>query len=529
MAATATYTIEVDTDGDGSYATDLTAYVQEAVWGLGMAEPWAPVAAVGSARVVLVNTDKRFSPENTGSPYYDATTGMTALRPRRRVRITADAGSGAVTMWTGMIRALEPTPGVYGERTATLVCEDFMAYLKAERVSIPLQEDIRADEIIEALLDTFVDGSWLLGVAGFSELGVNTYLGGRVFTDTSQLRTGQETFVYAGDDWFGESTTIMSAVRDVCQSEGLGRFFFDRQGRPTFWDRHYQQQQTTVDVTLSADALAGDLRYKWGVDSVYNEVIVKMNPRTEGSANTVLYTHAAEAVRVPGGGSRSVRCPLTDPATGQRVGASAITTPVKGTDYTINTAADGTGEDYTQWNNIIVSVNVKADQVELTFENTATGTLYIRGLQVRGTPLEHYDPTEIAARDGASSTRYGRRTLTVKAPLLTTPSTGYAVARHMLRHRKNPDSLVGLRLLNKNATALGHIVDRSIGDVVRLTETQTALSGVDYYIIGERHTVKAGGTRHQCDWTLEPKGSFQSWLLGTVGYSELGETTYLGV
>lgn len=523
---TSSYQFVVDTADDGTYATNLTAWLMEAQWDLGFPKPFEPTCKRGRMSVTLDNSDGRFSPENTSGAYY--ADGAFTIRPNLRCRMYANAGHGDVIMWTGVIDRLRPDPGAYRSRRAVLEASDNVSWYDGQPASIDLQADSRADEIIYQLLQAAPRGPWLLGVEGASNLGVHTRLGGLV-QDTS-FETGQETFDYAGD-WFSESTNIMAAVQDCATSEGLGRFYFRRDSVARFWDRSWQQKRIAEDCAFDADSDVYDADYTWGdIDEIYNEIIVKMEPRVAGSPGTVVYEHKGGAIEVPANSFREMKGRFVEGSTGVRIAAATVIAPVAGTDYTVNEKADGSGVNYTNSPYFTIGVQERGDGVELTFRNTAIGPLYITFLQVRGTPLVQYDPEEVVARDTLSRSLYGLRSLTYPAPLLNNVSVGHAIAKYMLRHRKDPRShLKALKLRNATTTLNGIIVNRTIGDVVRVSETQTALADKEYFIVGESHRFSAVGKLHEATWTLEPKADFQGWLLGVANYSELGVATTLGV
>lgn len=64
------FLIDWDNDGDWSEAyEDITGYVMSANWSVGMAKPFQLTADASRLTMLLDNSDKRFSPEYSGSPY----------------------------------------------------------------------------------------------------------------------------------------------------------------------------------------------------------------------------------------------------------------------------------------------------------------------------------------------------------------------------------------------------------------------------------------------------------------------------
>ena len=530
--STVTYAFQIDWDNDGDFSgadEDVTARVLEAEWDLGYAQAHDRAAAPGWLTLALDNSDRRFSPEHAAGPLH------ADLWPMRYVRAQATHEGATHTLFYGYLHSIEPGAGARGERRAVFRCVDGVALLDRYPLDLALHQGQRADEIIDAIVRSVawppaLSGYWVLGVAGHAELGVTTRLGGaNVYRD---FEVGQETFAHAGDTWYPETTTALQAIRETCASE-YGRFHFMRDGKARFLDRHWPQKAHTVAVTLN-DSMA-DLRYRRAMDHVYNEIVVRMDPRAEGDAGAVLWTHRGAPIRLPANSARTVRAAFVA-ADGRRHGASAVITPAPNTDFTANDRADGSGFNYSTAPQLAVSVAAKATGAEITFrwgqadgvDAPVIGPIYITFLQLRGTPLKAFAPEAFAASDALSITRYQRRRLDLHAPLLNTPAAGHAMAHYALRLHKDPAGGVEAVALVNTPALIEHILARTLFDVVRLSESQTGVDTEDYFIIGEHHRVAAGGAAHVCTWRLEPVPPFQAWLLGVSGRSNLGQSTRLG-
>lgn len=526
----ASYTIQIDWNNDGDFSDaneDISEYVIEAVWSTGYAKPYDHAAAPGWLKLTLDNTDRRFSPENASSPLYSS------LKPMRYVRIQATYNSTTHTLFYGYLWRIEPEAGQRDDRQAIVHCIDAVALLEHYPLEIELLEDKRSDEVLDTIIQRVawppaLSGYWVLGIEGHMELGQTTRLSGA--SVYKSFETGRETFAYAGDTWYPENTTALEAIRQTCASE-YGRFHFTRAGKARFLDRHWVQKTHTVAATFNDDVV--ELIYRKGTDALHNEIVVHMNPRVEGTAGSVLWSNEGDPVRLAANSQRTIRAVFVDDG-GRRHGASTLITPVASTDYIANSAKDGSGETLINDARLsVVSVEAKATGAAITFQwgqvdgagTEALGPVYLTKLQLRGTPLKAFDPNEIAASDAESITRYQRRRRIVDAALLNDPVTGYAMARYLLMLHKDPVTSVEQITLCGDAH-LADILTRTLFDVVKITETQTALSNEEHFIIAEHH--KLNGTRHTCTWRLEALPPFKSWLLGTSGRSELGQNTWLG-
>lgn len=525
---TSTYKLCIDLDDDLSFGSgdDITDYVLRADWALGLSA-WDHIAGDGFMALRLNNADKRFSPENTSSPYYDAARGETKLMPLRGVRLTMDTGGGETIMWTGLIDYLDVEPGTLGDRRVTIHCIDNMALVRNRNlIGIDVMTDARSDEVIAAILDLQTRGSWLIGIPDISEIGSSTFVGGSRF-GYSKICTGQRTFLFAGDDWFTEQTVYGKALEEVVKSEGWpSRFFFDRDGDPVFWDINYLQALNDTPLAINADDALRDMKYLHG-KQVYNEVIVQMNPRVAGTPGTVLYSNEGQPVRLAAnGGSRTVRARYID-ENNNRIGASALISLTIGTDFTLNTEDDGSGSNYTT--GYVAYAAPRGDYADIVIQNNNDVALYVIDLQLRGTPLKHFNPTDIKARHNESVSRYGLRQLQYSAPLLDDVDLGMQIANYMVNMRGVPLSEVGqIAIDSGTSTKLGYIEDKTIGDAISLSETQTSLSSKSYIIVGERHSIR-DKSYHLATWLIEPTALYQSWLVGVAARSEIGETTFMGI
>ena len=104
--------------------TDVTKYVQGLSTTLGRQHELNQVGP-STATLTLTNQDGRFSPWNTGSPYYYAGAGLTPGHP---IRITATWASVSYPIFSGFAKSFIPTYGAT-RATMTLACYDWLALL----------------------------------------------------------------------------------------------------------------------------------------------------------------------------------------------------------------------------------------------------------------------------------------------------------------------------------------------------------------------------------------------------------------
>lgn len=535
MASVGEYWVLLDLDDDGVFETDISDYVVRIELDTGFAAPFQAVAMVGTGSIELDNDDRRFSPFNAASPYWDAGVGRTKLQPRTGVRVRGRAYQGTGTirdLWTGVIAALDVDGGEGGggPERAVLRVEDYMSFLERATVSaLPLQENARSDEIVAALLGLVQRGAWWLGVGGRAELGENTYLGGARFSWFIQ-DSGAETFPYAGDTWRVEGVTIAAALEEVCWSEGFGRFYFNASGQATFYSRHRRQKNyfapgfSEFIKTSNPSQRPQTLLASLPGEQLVNEVVVECTPREAEGTVTTLYEHKGAAIRIPAKSSRTVRCPFVDDS-GNRIGAYDVVTPVKGVDWHVE-SEDGIDYDGTSYPTL--SFRAYAEHAEATFENQAIGPLLVTSLQVRGRRLKTFDPEAFVAVDAESQTRYGPRLLHVSAPLLNNPVVARGLGHYLMQLRR-PAVYLTFTAGNESSTLYGLMFPPTYLRFLRAVEPQTGMDSEAFLIYRYHQVIDVAGRRHTTTFYCEPYGVDQvPWLLGRSGRAELGETTYLG-
>ncbi len=186
MSADLSYSVHVDWDLDGFSAGDeVTADVREVQCiGAGLPDHLSQVAAVGICLITVNNDDGRWNPNNPASPYF----GKPLLN--RPVRVDVTDGVAAWTVFSGYIRRVSVSAREVGDHAAVLYCEDAIGLLQAHRLSLPLQEGKRGDELLRLIAASAFDGGAATGrlyFYGNANNGETVTIGGRTYTFVSTL------------------------------------------------------------------------------------------------------------------------------------------------------------------------------------------------------------------------------------------------------------------------------------------------------------------------------------------------------
>lgn len=202
----------------------------------------------GVATLRLNNSDRRFDPTYSGSPYVGYLQSMKPIRIKQEGDIFS--GPDSLHIWFGFVERwpIEWDGPVAG--FSTITCVDYLAVLNRALISGTLPEETTGARITRMLSGAnwasfaYPDTDWTLGAGklyGDPDPGEPlTRLGGVVPEINTAFDTGLSTV--AGTTILQDSnTTALSHIRDCVLAEGFGAaFFVMRDGSLRFQDRYYQ-------------------------------------------------------------------------------------------------------------------------------------------------------------------------------------------------------------------------------------------------------------------------------------------------
>lgn len=521
-----TFSLKIDLNRDFDFTDpdeDLSNRLLAAHWVNGFGAAFDPLCADSASDFLLDNSDGRLSPERLGA--------VSGLDKGKTVTLDLTPSGGAPTrMWTGWVDHPAPTADCFGEQVTRLHCNGWAG--RASNFTgwvAPIQLNKRVDQILPELLDRSgcyppgLSGRvWLLDVPGLSELGVTTYLSDSSAYLTAE--TGGVTVALVGDQW-NEQTSLLAAVREVVEREGLGRLWQGRDGKLNFWNRDHLFLKSTRDQTFDEAHPAHALDYDYA-SLLFNQATVNFANKQVGTGPEVLATYAAEIKLAPGQ-VKAIGYRYASPITGLRIGGQSVLAPVAGVDYNAFSGPGGTGVSL----NSSVSASIAREgggQAEVLFTNTAPVIAYIQSSsQLRGTKVLDVGALGHTRRAGPSLSQQGILAYTHPA-LVEGSDFAEALADYLLGLGQTPRGYVHAFTLDARADSsyLTDVLALGIGSRVRLAESQTGAAN-DYYIISEEHWVTANPRQHRVQYKTEPANGSAVWLLGLDGYSELEATTIL--
>lgn len=458
--------VEGDTLPDGFNTGDprdlddfITPDVLKMRWRLGFAQPDDAVSSPTRGELVVRNVDGAYSPE----------LAAITLDPGTPVQVRVSHEGQTLTLFSGMIAHVAPEPGDLAGRTATIHLNGPEHPLDETTVLTPLLTNTSAGSVITAALN---------------HPALNRF--------NRTLDTGVSAFAYVGDTW-SDGIPARQAIRQIVEAE-RGRFFTDRHGYLIFHDRNHAVPASSATFANAFDALT----YHYG-DRIVNHVRVRVRPRSIGSSGAVIW-QGGTPQRIAAGTCQTITARLRD-STGSPMGATNVIAPVAVTDYSANTAADGSGTDITTQVSITLTTSgTYASALMLDICNTAAVDAYV-WLQVRGTPLMQADTLLVEASDLDSQLQYGVHRREFNLPYFVTITEAEELAQAIINARAQPSGAVKTLTLS-NRTRFTDALTHTLFDVVTVTEGRTGHSA-DYCIIAEAHDIDLGGHRHQVTWVLE--------------------------
>ena len=525
---TATYTVEIDFDRDGTYghaSSDVTAYVLEMQWQNGMTSSEQEFANPAALRLTLSNNAGDFNPEDSGATFF----GL--FKKGLLIRIQANLASVDYTLYIGKIREIPEIEGaIYSSKQVQVSASGYMQDLLQAEFAPRFDEAITTDAALKQVFDDgilafpYQSSYWILESSTASILDQTTILldGSAAYS----FEVGKQTLAYVGDVSGSENTIrAQQFCRDIVAAEMGGRFWYDtRNGKFLF---HHRQRDInpTITVTLDGDDFEDFIYIDQG--TVYNHATVHYYPRSIGTPLSVVWS-SPTILSVPAKDTKTLTARYQDPdETNVKIAAKDYIMMVRGVDYIANRNADGSGVDETA--NVYVNAEFSAQSAKITLVNNKKRTVHFTTLQVRATPVKTFERQSITLTDTESITNYDPQYTTRTLKYVDDEEDVRDFAGTLIGQYGTPitrfESITFIG--NKSGTRMAQALLRTIGDAVTLQFADVS-HDKNYIIVGERHRIQAGGEHtHECTWILKPADNAIYWVLDETGYTELDETTRL--
>ena len=446
------------------------------------------------------------------------------------VRLSLTYSGTTYYKFLGSIDSVSPEAGLYRSRRVTVVALDAIdAFAKFKLWGLETRINNSSSDLVKLLIDDVTNTYWTLGTG---LLGQSTRLGRTAgvgspntaaMVRARSIANGQDTYAIALDNTDDRSSTTLSELSRICASElGYSYIKGDTVGGGTFvWEsRATRAALATASYVVNNSMVS--LATGRSRDDIINHVQVGVTSRDVGVAPEVLYALQSKP-SVQNAETITLLGPYRDPSESRsKIAGLDMIEPVASTDYTMNTAADGSGSDVT--NDHVVTTYAGANGVRFDITNNSGNVSYITSLQIRGTAIR-FTPVVAEAEDVPSQNTYGAHTLSFDMPYQNDAGRGAGAAQYTLSIYSSPSvQSNSVSVAGSDSARLTQVLAREPGDRIDITETVSGLSARPFVIHQVGLSVQGGGKLVTADWLLAPLDTTSVWLLGT---STLGDTTRL--
>jgi len=356
--------------------------------------------------------------------------------------------------------------------------------------------------------------------------------------------TGLDTYAYAFQDIDPQNTRGLGVMASIANS-GIDRIYQKGDaltGGVEVFESHAFRQTFTADSFALGDATDGglglsDLETGRKRSGLANEFQFTIHPVKIDGSTVVLYTwntSSASASSIPpAGGTITLYADYKDPnQLAQSVAAllSAMVAPVATTDYTFNSAANGSGTDLTA--SVVVTVTFWAKRAKVVITNNhATLAAYPTFFQLRGKGIYSYQALTTESVSAALQATNGPSLVSMDQPyqsilLQAQTASDYFLAL-MTAAAWSQIATARAFCPNTDQVSMWTLLNGEVSTPFAITEQMAGFMNYPVWINGGEVEIDE---RDNMTFTFypEPRDPNTYWALGVAGRSELGTTTYLG-
>ncbi len=341
--------------------------------------------------------------------------------------------------------------------------------------------------------------------------------------------------------WFHE-TKALDEIQALEEME-RGFYLIDVDGKALWQNRHYRVTGARLVSQFDFNQNFMELAYEYSKRELRNWARVTGYRYVAQALENFIWstpTNYAGAPKIPANGSATIWAPLAGPL-------SSHDALVAGTHWNANTGYDKAGDDLTADVSIVATDYGQSIKFVVTNASDRDAYLVVPDSPPTGAPadatlivsgyLYEEEAIGVVKEDATSQTDYGKRTISIDAKFKSNYNDLLAYADWLIGRYKDPlpspvMGKVSAWTSYPDDTIKIQCLTRKISD--RITAASTKLGvDTDFFIdkIIQEYVALEGGWVHNTTYSLsraEGQAEGQYWLLGEVGFSELGETTRLG-
>lgn len=481
------WSIEVDWDGDGVFDG-----VNEAARCVGLSLSRGrkskvasngqgyEMVGVGRASLTLENADRRYDPWYPAGPLYGK------LTPGKFVRIQVKVGSAGATysIFTGILADLQPVSG--NNPRVTLQVVDGVQWLIDNPASCLIQQNVSYPTAVGLVLDA----------VGWPAIW------------SRSLESAIAELPY----WWADGQDARRAIAQLVDAS-LGMFFVAADGEAVFYTRNHISTPVAV---ADQDEINREILLPQPWEVIRNHIQVVAHPLQAQTSQTLWAL--GDKPTLAAGESMVVFANFR--YSGAECPGINVVAPVAVTDYTANTASDGSGTNLTA--SFTVALEAFSKTAKLTITNGSGSVGYLTFLQVRGQPVADMGAVTLEAEDATSQAVYQKRRFLLDSPWLQNSNNADTLAKLMRTSLANPRYYPIVRLEDQpDLQFLPELFDA-------VTLNVPARDLVDDFRVGhiEHRWLDAGGQSIQTTWNLEAFENLNetAWVFPT----RIGTQSYFG-
>lgn len=311
----------------------------------------------GTAQVTLRNEDGRFDGWNTASPLYPNVGYGKEIRIRvRDMNSTADP----YPMFYGVITDIVPV-GYGADAKVVINASDNMDFLRNTVGRVAMQQNITPDAAISLVL-TAAGWRW----------------------DRS-LDASTDTIRYW---WASGNRQAITEIEELALSF-LGYFFISASGTATFKIRT-NISDSVVDYVQ--EKLLKDVDNPQPYELGRNIIRLKVHPRTQAATGTI-WQLVGNTPSILTGAANALTLYANYTYNNEAVPAINVITPVATTDWTVNSASDGSGSNLS--GSCTCTMTDFGDTAKLVFTNLSGSTGFLIAPKIRGDAIYEVNASDI--------------------------------------------------------------------------------------------------------------------------------------
>lgn len=535
-----THDFYIDWGRDGTYghaSADVTAIVEGVYCTGGMTDESQAMAQPATGTFTLRNDSGQWLMDNVGAAYYSL------LKRGVLIRWRMTYGGTTQQMWAGrVVSATVPSFSAFASnKQVQLQADDWTADMAASTYAPKLREDVRIDTELTTVLDSgaapmpYAASGWVLGYSTL-ETGDNptTLLDMSSYYD---FDTAQETPEYLGDESGTDvAVSAYGYISDLTLAEMGGIFFYDpRSTKFRFHDRQHDLRTSAVTAALTKslvhyEHVAGIQMppMTWGSKAV-TSVAASYELRTVGAAESIVWNAENVPRLIRAGKSARYTARYRDPESLIPCGAKDVEYPQAGTDYTANTAANGTGTDMIDSVRMLCEMNARGARLSITNAHD-TSDLYLTLAQLRGTPLVITDRRTVEKQNADNIGAHGLRHIAIDVPYASDEETVESFVSVLLAAgapiARFPTVTFDARA---HDTLMQAARDVDIGEriSVNLSGDSWTTHNQDYIVKGFTYSLRGDTPTLAVTWVVKPTSRALGWILADDERGVLESTTVI--